>query len=284
MITKERLKEKSIELDIPFKNLLSAVVCEGILEIISQGKYCNELYLCYVDGFTEDNYRKNPVTEIYFEYERDLDEKMAYLYMRDILKHLIANGASHGFSIEGQVEEGKISLKIYLKEMYVLINLFMSKHIGKTDKDYVEIKQVAYENRVIKILVNSKEEELCQHLIEILTKLELINDMDHYYYLYLILQKYPINGRKVHDRLKELLEENRIVADEKRLKTIGSYRDYTYLKKKWKVELRQKKVSEPQWSDTVDCLYGFLGPIWNSLIKEVVFLGDWMPGLKRFLD
>ncbi|CBK75541.1 hypothetical protein CIY_30270 [Butyrivibrio fibrisolvens 16/4] len=28
----------------------------------------------------------------------------------------------------------------------------------------------------------------------------------------------------------------------------------------------------------------FLGPIWDAMKANMVFLGDWMPQLKRFLD
>ena len=65
---------------------------------------------------------------------------------------------------------------------------------------------------------------------------------------------------------------------------LAGYGNYTYMKRKWKVELRQKKKSEPEWSDVNKCLVNFLRPIWEAMEKNMVFLGDWMPQLKRFLD
>ena len=108
--------------------------------------------------------------------------------------------------------------------------------------------------------------------------------MDHYMNAYEILIANPINGRKVKDRLAELVREKNITVDDTRIKMLSSYSDYTYMKKKWKVELRQKKKSEPEWSDVNKCIMNFLEPIWEAMEKNMVFLGDWMPQLKRFLD
>ncbi len=284
MINKHSIKQKSDELNIPFKNLLSAVVCESIIEIISDGSYCNELYLCNGEMFNGKNYKDNCVGEIYYEYGKILDEKMAVLYMRDVLKEIISKAALEALAISGVVENGEINLKVTVDDMYVPIRIYMSKHRQTLENDFEEFIPIMHEKRKIKYLANSKEEELSQHLIEIIEKLELINDMDHYYYAYEILTKYPINGRKVNDRLKELLIEKSIKLDDNRIAMLKSYENYAYMKKKWKVELRQKNVSQPEWKDTVNCLIKFIEPIWNTIQNNMIFLGDWMPQLKRFLD
>mgnify|MGYP004442801157 FL=1 len=108
--------------------------------------------------------------------------------------------------------------------------------------------------------------------------------MDRYYEVYEILSSYPINGRKVKETLNESFKDMDRSALLKRVNIIRDYGSYTYMKKKWKVVLRQKKTSEPQWQDVINCLYSFLNPIVDSMIKNTVFLGDWMPQLKRYLD
>ena len=284
MINRNQIKEKSEQLNIPFKNLLSAAVAEIVIELLADGKYCNELYLCNSAEFNESVYRDLCITNIYFEYVRDLDEKMAVLYMRDILKDIMAKGALEGFVVNGSVDENGIGLKITVDEMYVPLHIYFKKHGTSHEPEKITIKLIAYENRSVDVLTNPKEEELSKHLFEIIEKLELINNMDHYYDVYDILTSSPINGRKVKDRLAELLKEKDIAVDDTRIKMLESYGNYTYMKKKWKVELRQKKKSEPEWSDVNSCLINFLRPIWEAMEKNMVFLGDWMPQLKRFLD
>ncbi|SEK76476.1 hypothetical protein SAMN02910377_01761 [Pseudobutyrivibrio ruminis] len=284
MINKGNIKEKSEQLNIPFKNLLSAAVCEIVIELLANGKYCNELYLCNSAEFKSDVYKDLCISNIYYEYVRDLDDKMAILYMRDILKEIMTKGALEGMAVNGSVGETGISLKITVDDMYIPINLYFKKHGASHEPEKISLELIAYGNRKVDVLINPKEEELSKHLLEIIDKLELINNMDHYYDAYEILTSNPVNGRKVKDRLSELVKEKGIVIDDSRLNMLKSYGDYTYMKRKWKVELRQKKKSEPQWSDVNNCLMNFLSPIWDAMEKNMVFLGDWMPQLKRFLD
>ncbi len=284
MINRLQIKEKSEQLNIPFKNLLSAAVAEIIIELVADGKYCNELYLCNENEFTPEVYKDLCISNIYYEYVRDLDEKMAVLYMRDILKEIMAKAALEAFIVNGSVDGAGIKLQITVDEMYIPLNICFRKHIAAQEPEKLHLKLTAYENRTVDVLTNPKEEELVKHLVEIIEKLELINDMDHYYVAYEILTSYPVNGRKVKDRLTKVLDEKKIIIDDSRINMLKSYGDYTYMKKKWKVELRQKKKSEPSWSDVNNCLMNFLGPIWNAMKANMVFLGDWMPQLKRFLD
>ena len=284
MINRLGIKEKAEKLNIPFKNLLSAAVSEIIIELLANGKYCNELYLCNYNEFNQDVYRNLCITNIYYEYVKDVDDKMAILYMRDILKEIMSKAALEGFAVNGSVEDNRITLKITVDEMYIPLHLYFKKHGTTHEPEKITIQLIAYENRAVDVLTNPKEEELSKHLFEIIEKLELINDMDHYMNAYEILSANPINGRKVKDRLAELVREKNITVDDTRIKMLSSYSDYTYMKKKWKVELRQKKKSEPEWSDVNKCIMNFLEPIWEAMEKNMVFLGDWMPQLKRFLD
>ncbi len=284
MISRLQIKDKSEQLNIPFKNLLTAAVAEIIIELLANGKYCNELYLCNTGDFTPEVYKDLCISNIYYEYVRELDDKMAILYMRDVLKEIMTKASLEAFIVNGSVDQTGINLKITVDEMYIPLRIHFRKHRGAHEPEKLTLKLTAYENRTVDVLTNPKEDELVKHLAEIIEKLELINDMDQYLYAYEILTAYPVNGRKVKDNLYRLLQEKNIVIDHTRIDMLKSYGDYTYMKRKWKVELRQKKKSEPSWADVNICLINFLGPIWEAMENNVVFLGDWMPQLKRFLD
>ena len=284
MINRYGIKEKAEQLNIPFKNLLAAAVGEIIVELLANGKYCNELYLCNYNEFTLERYKDFCLTNIYYEYVRNIDSKMAILYMRDILKEIMTKAALEGFAVNGSVDENGITLKITVDEMYIPLHLYFKKHLATQDPEKITLHLISYENRTVDVLTNPKEEELSKHLLEIIEKLELINDMNHYLIAYDILVTNPVNGRKVKDRLQDLLLQKNIKIDDSRIKMLEGYGDYTYMKKKWKVALRQNKTSEPQWTDVNKCIMNFLKPIWEAMESNMVFLGDWMPQLKRFLD
>lgn len=284
MINRYGIKEKAERLNIPFENLLSASVAELIIELLANGKYCNELYLCNYNDFKEEVYKNFCITNIYYEYVKEVNDKMAILYMRDILKEIMSKAALEGFAVKGSVENNGIILKITVDEMYIPLHIYFMKHLSMHEPETISIKLIAYENRKVEVLTNPKEDELTKNLFEIIEKLELINDMDNYLNVYDILTSSPVNGRKVKDRLSEKLNEKGILIDDKRLSMLEQYGNYTYMKKKWKVELRQKKRTEPSWEEVNTCLINFLKPIWEAMEKNIVFLGDWMPQLKRFLD
>ena len=213
MINRYGIKEKAEKLNIPFKNLLAAAVGEIIIELLADGNYCNELYLCNYNEFDTEVYKDLCITNIYYEYVRQLDDKMAILYMRDILKEIISKAAKEGFAVEGSVGENGITLKVTVDEMYIPLHLYFKRHQASNEPEKITLKLVAYENRTVDVLTNPKEEELSKHLFEIIEKLELINDMDHYYTVYDILTSNPVNGRKVKDRLQDLLKQKGIIMN-----------------------------------------------------------------------
>lgn len=285
MITKSEIKKKSEMLEIPFSNLLSAIVCETVIEILCNTDYKKELFLSNGAEFNPEVYKEYSISTIEYEYVKDIDERMEILFLRDILKEIIGKASMEAIVVSGSVEEHIIKLQVTVDDMYVPITILFSKKMKAVQEVVAgKLKLTYYDDKEVVYLENPKEDILVNHLLEIIKKLELINEMDHYYDALEIISKYPINGRKFKEMLQQALISNNIEITRKRLDTIKGYSDYTYMKKKWKVELRQKKRSEPSWTDTLECLMKFLEPIWDCMETNMVFIGDWMPQIKRFLD
>ena len=68
-----------------------------------------------------------------------------------------------------------------------------------------------------------------------------------------------------------------------RFEILAGYREYAYMKRKWKAFLRSIHSKEPSWTVTMDRFLQFFGPIWKAIVEDTVFFGDWMPELGRFL-
>lgn len=284
MITRAEVKQKSEELNIPFANLLPGVVCEAIVDILFQSAYKDELYLCNGSQLNASYYNNFVVNELYFDFYKDIDSKLDPLYFKDILKLIISKAAAEALAVKGQLQENGIRLTVTVSDMYVPIFLHFSRKKSHVEGEKLTLSLTMYSNRIIDCQASSKEEALVRCLTQIISKLELINDMDCYFDAYEILTSCPVNGRHVKARLEESLIENDIKITKSRINILGTYGNYTYMKKKWKVALRQKKKSEPQWSDLFQCLFSFIEPIWHAMETNQVFLGDWMPQLKRYLD
>ena len=64
---------------------------------------------------------------------------------------------------------------------------------------------------------------------------------------------------------------------------VKTYKDYTFMKKKWKVFLRSIHSKEPAWEQVMERFVSFFEPIWKAVAEDFIFFGDWMPELNRFL-
>ncbi len=128
------------------------------------------------------------------------------------------------------------------------------------------------------------EEYLVFAFYEILSGLELINDLSWYKEILEILLREPLEGRKVWEGLSHMLTEHPIPSIDKRLDTIVGYKNYGYMKKRWKSQSRRNREHYPQWEQVITVLSAFFTPIFQGVIKDEIFLGDWMPQLGRYLD
>lgn len=128
------------------------------------------------------------------------------------------------------------------------------------------------------------EEFLTLAFYEIIKDLELIKDMSWYKEVYEILCKEPVDGRKVWENMNRLTREYPIPSFEKRLDTFIGYKDYGYMKRRWKSQSKRAMEPYPQWKKVIELLSEFFTPIFEGVLKDEVFLGDWMPELGRYLD
>lgn len=127
------------------------------------------------------------------------------------------------------------------------------------------------------------EEYLTLAFYEIIKDLELIKDLSWYKEVYEILCKEAVDGRKVWESLNRLIKEHPIPSLEKRLDTLIGYKDYGYMQKRWKTQSKRRKETYPDWEETITLVGTFLTPVFEGVVKDEIFLGDWMPELGRYL-
>lgn len=147
-----------------------------------------------------------------------------------------------------------------------------------------ELEEVTFGKEKIVYYKFPSEEYLARGFYEILNSLELLNDLSWYKEIYDILTMESVDGRKVWDSFRRLLLEQPMPSVEKRMDTLKSYEDYWYMKKKWKSQSRREKKEYPQWNQVIQILGQFFTPVFDGVMKDEIFIGDWMPQLGRYLD
>ena len=280
VIKKERAQSESI-------TRLSASVLAEIAALIAETSYGERLWLRNPGVLDPENEAARQMS-LYYVTDQGIDMDSL---LREIVGKLPVWPSIFGketkplFSGSGEVTgEGRLMLNLSfeIKSLPLMIMVRQSPRLAEpVAKSH---RMIFDEERVYDILELSPEDEAAECMVKILEQLELISDMRPYGELMELLTEESLRGHQVSERFLSGCREKNLELDEKRLELWESYSEYIYMKRKWdKYKKRQKNMSYP-WETTHNLLSKFIKPIYETIIREEVFFGDWMPELGRFLD
>lgn len=296
-LTHDLILDKSKETGISFSSILGGAVLEEIARRISVSEYKENLWL------------KNGGVLGIGRYEKKLALKLEYVYVVFKVGRKDADKTDEMFLtelFEGLREQAfdknedcgilvASSYKIHRK--HLLIQLCASLGDMKVplsvriafllDDEKIPKKEslpcMMFPNVSIEYCGYPAEGVLAERYVEVITKLELIQNIGAYYEIYRLLEHESVDGRKVKEYIEERCGQLRIQKETDRLDMIREYKDYSYMKKKWKTYLRGINSKEPSWEAALERFLCFFTPIWEAVQNDLVFFGDWMPELNRFL-
>lgn len=287
--------EKSKELKLTFSDLMAGAVLEEIVRRICKSEYSDVLWLRNGRVLGKEQYRKNLVLNLEYDYviqkklkEQKSENEFLLELAKELKEKLFDDCASYGVKFEVSLKQLKNHIRLNLTgniedmEIPVCIRIFFLK-----DEKLVPRKEtltcLLFPEITVTYYSYPTESLLAEHFMEIVTRLELIQDISAYYEIYYLLERKSVDGRKVKDYIEELCAKKGLSTAQNRMAMIADYQNYTYMKKKWKVFLRSVHSAEPGWEDVIDRFVKFFEPIWQAIMDDLVFFGDWMPDLNRFL-
>lgn len=296
---KAALKAKSEDLGIPFSNLLAGYVLEMFMYLLTDCAFAEYLWLKNGSIFGVEQYRKKNVLTLEFAYLTDqmvlkkgnfapgqkLSLKIGYVMLASILKEdkvpeikwmgrVEEKGEIVELEVVGTFEEMKVPLLIRITELKEEEMLPVRR----------ELSLFMEQNTKITYLNYPAEAVVAEQLYLIIKNMELIPEMNAYDKTYQILSKETIDGRHIWEMIRDFCKKDQLLLQEERTSEIVSYKNYTYMRKRWEKYLRQHKQKNPAWDSVMEIIEAFLPPVWKSVCKDEVFFGDWMPALNRFLD
>lgn len=290
LLTKKKLKEKSIEYQIPFADLLEVFLQETLMFQILETGFAKRLWLKGREDFSIDGYRKEWQKPLHFVYGQDegkeqqvLDEK----WITGFAEEIRAKGEQHirwscsmekeeqGYLvyITGEWEEMKVPLVIRISPLVY--------HAAKPEKQ--KLQSVFFEKKCAVYQHFPVETYLAEQLFSILKFLELIPSMEVYDTTFRLLKKETVDGRHIYETLSFFCEKEEVIPQEKRIEMLESYDTYTYMKKRWEKYVRKQGMENVSWETVLHRIVLFLRPVWNAMCRDEVFFGDWMPDLERYL-
>lgn len=284
------LSEKSKETGISFSGLLGGAVLEEVVRRIGASEYKEKLWLRNEKVLGKEQYRKKLLLSLEYEYAAANPEESECLSeLADALKQKVFEG-NFDFGISFTQQNAvlkkclKLCLNAELEEMItpVSVKIYPVRE-GKKHPEQNHFSCTLFPDVTAAYYRCPAEGLLAERYLEIVTRLELIRDMEAYYDIYRLLERERVDARKV----KEYIEEScgALASGQKEMlpDVIAGYKNYGFMKKKWKMFLRSINSREPSWEMAVERFSKFFGPIWQAILGDFVFFGDWMPELNRFL-
>lgn len=283
------IRQRSEELQIPYENLFVASVLEEIVQKISNSDYAQNFWMKNSENLNLENYRKKVDLSLSF-YVKDSNQfhyKKADIgkLFAELFRNYKKEAIYWNYHITTDLNKIYIDVVATLSSLKVPVKIKLEPVIQENLTAYSkDIQLFSNNNQKIKIYCYPSEYVITEKFLEIIKKLELLNDMSCYLAIYEILKKDILSGRRVWELLQEGCAKEKIAIDEKRFQLLLSYRTSKYMEKKWKACLRHEKRKQPQWNAVLDVMERFFGVIWDHMCRNVVYLGDWMPELGRYID
>lgn len=293
----ELLLERSRKLQMPFSNLLGGAVLEEIVNRIGLMEQGERFWLRNGTVLGEKQYAKKLILSLEYDYavespkredEQQTDESIFHKLSEKLSEEVWSEKRKQGFVFRQKKKMTKRYLLLQVTAEFEEMQVPVSVKIYLQREDKRIPKKETFSSVLFpeeKISYNSCPAEgiLAEKYLEIITKLELIQNIGDYYDIYHLLERESVDGRKVKEYIEEQCKGKRLSKEENRIELIAGYKNYSYMKKKWKAFLRSVPAKEPSWEAAVERFLKFFEPIWRAVTEDLVFFGDWMPELNRFL-
>lgn len=288
LLDEEFLRQRSNDLQLSFEQVLAASILEEIILRLSESEYADSFWLKNTNRLNLKSYQQkvNLNPELFLKESKKLHYKKQEI--SNICSELFKKNNKDAIHWNYNLREQNSVIHVNITATFEAVKVPVKVKINHLENvqlkpDKRELECTIY-NRKIFVSCFPSIELMTVRFIEIMQKLELVNDLSLYDDIYNILKSETVSGRHIWELLNEGCRKNGIPIDEERFGMLLSYRTSRYMMKKWKAYLRHEKKSEPSWDEVMHVIEIFFGTIWSNLCMNVVYLGDWMPELGRFID
>lgn len=291
LIGQAAIESKSRELDFPLEQLLAAYVMEQLALMLAESERGRQLLLKNPNVLGIRTGGQKRINRLYYSYvkkPKEIFDKSAFaVFLKNTIKwekrtNIIWSWRSH-------TENDKLFVEITaeLDDMKVPVELIvepiLESQLTHSEKE-MTLRLIMEVNKTAILYLYPAEELLLDALGEIFEKLTLIGDISIYYKVYEILETISFEGRKYQMMLENYFKEHERQIDVIMYEQLENMVSDSFMQKKWKVYLKKNRKAEPSWEVVYGRFWSFIKPLWTASMKEMVYLGSWIPDLGRYLD
>lgn len=124
----------------------------------------------------------------------------------------------------------------------------------------------------------SLESTIAEKFDAILQRLEMTSRMKDFYDIYYLSKMFDFDGRKLQEAITETLQNRGTSYNRDSLQQIAEFVNDAEMVAKWKRALKDIKKSDLTFDEVVGAIVNFLNPIWNGIVNEEEFFGEWRKG------
>lgn len=258
-----------------------------IIRNLAESEFSEKLF--FVQGIPNNNGRISYYfpDDVEHNDEEFLNMKRQGLQFAEKILLFLKGAGKDIYQIEGTVSESDDNFEINLcgtvEKMYSAVRIkLIPFRASKSDSEKTDFALISEGGETVPVHTFPVECILSEDIAKIMFKLELMYDMETYDEFFFLTGKYSIDGMKLSLRLTKVLEEKKILVSESRMNLIRSYKSNKNLMKKWK-KYEKQKSEKVEWEKVIGRVVDFLDPVWERLIANELYTGDWMPELGRYL-
>ncbi len=121
----------------------------------------------------------------------------------------------------------------------------------------------------------SLESTIAEKFDAILQRLEMTSRMKDFYDIYYLSKMFDFDGRKLQEAIAETLHNRGTSYNRDSLQQIADFVNDSEMVSKWKRALKDIKKPDLTFDEVVNTIVSFLTPIWDGIINEEEFFGEW---------
>lgn len=289
LLNESFIRHRSEELQIPFENFLAASILEEIVERIADSKYADNFWMKNSTSLALDHWKKKVNRKLVFVIKdtEKLHYKKAEIsnVFAELFRNIKKDAVHWNYNIQVDWNIFYANLTAAIASVKVPVQIKMEHVTEEGLEPYSkEIQLITNNFKKVKLNCYPSEYMIAEKFLNLLEKLELVNDLSDYMDVYEMIKRESLSGRKISDILQEGCHRLGIALEEERFQLLLSYRTSGYMEKKWKAFLRHEKKKSPSWDEVIDLFDKFFSNIWTSICSNLIYLGDWIPELQRFID
>ena len=125
------------------------------------------------------------------------------------------------------------------------------------------------------ILTYSLESTIAEKFDAILQRFELTGRMKDFYDIYYLSRTFDFEGRSLQEAIVQTLSNRGTSYGRDSFDRLAALVDDAEMQNKWRYFLKTIKGQEISLSEVICAIDVFLRPVWNAIVNEIEFFGEW---------